>query len=67
MTEKSDQVAVITGANQGIGAEIVRKFLSLGYYVVGIDLEVSNLDQMKSAPHSLAQSLALLPFRIVPR
>ena len=47
MTEKSGQVAVITGANQGIGAEIVRKFLSLGYYVVGIDLEVSNLDQMK--------------------
>ena len=39
-------MAVITGANQGIGAEIVRKFLTLGYKVAGIDLEVSNLDQL---------------------
>lgn len=46
MIEIRDQVAVITGANQGIGAEIVRKFLTLGYKVAGIDLEVSNLDQL---------------------
>jgi 3-oxoacyl-[acyl-carrier protein] reductase len=45
--DKSEQVAVITGANQGIGAEITKKFLALGYRTVGIDLDVSNLDQIR--------------------
>jgi 3-oxoacyl-[acyl-carrier protein] reductase len=47
MTDNRGKVAVITGANQGIGFEIANKFLVLGYRVVGIDLDVSNLDQIK--------------------
>lgn len=47
MIDKSEQVAVITGANQGIGAEITKKFLALGYRTVGIDLDISNLDQIR--------------------
>jgi len=46
MSSMDGQVAIITGANQGIGAEIARKFLTEGYRVVGIDLDISNLDQM---------------------
>lgn len=49
MRDKSQQVAVITGANQGIGAEIVSKFLALGYRTVGIDLDISKLDQLREA------------------
>lgn len=47
MTDNRGKVAVITGANQGIGFEIANKFLVLGYRVVGIDLDVSNLDQIE--------------------
>jgi 3-oxoacyl-[acyl-carrier protein] reductase len=46
MNEMKDQVVVITGAGQGIGASIVERFSSLGATVVAIDLNASNLDQV---------------------
>jgi len=37
LSNKSNKLAIVTGATGGIGAEIVHLFLEQGYHVVGID------------------------------
>ncbi|XP_065212432.1 farnesol dehydrogenase-like [Planococcus citri] len=39
--------AIVTGANSGIGAAVVRKLLEYGMVVVGIDTETDYLDELK--------------------
>jgi 3-oxoacyl-[acyl-carrier protein] reductase len=58
MDEMKDQVVVVTGGSQGIGASIVRRFLSLGATVVAIDLNESKLDQ--NANGTILSSLFLV-------
>lgn len=52
--------AVVTGAAGGIGSAVVRKFLSNGYQVVGIDLLPAILED-KNYTHFRADILGQLP------
>ena len=46
---ESEKVAVVTGAAQGIGREIVREFLRMGMTVVAVDLKADVLSELPAA------------------
>src|SRR6267142_796735 len=50
MTTKQKTV-IVTGASQGIGAEITNLFLTRGYNVVGTSRQVSKSQELKKSEH----------------
>ena len=47
MKNYKDKVAIVTGAASGLGAGLVKRLLSEGAYVVGLDIDQQRLDDLR--------------------
>src|ERR1700738_1132789 len=48
--ESTTRTAIVTGASQGIGADLVTRFLELGYNVVGNSRTISDSTNLTPSP-----------------
>jgi NAD(P)-dependent dehydrogenase (short-subunit alcohol dehydrogenase family) len=51
MERWSGRVAVVTGANSGIGAAIAQALVKEGLKVVGLDIRVGKMEVSRGFPH----------------